>query len=43
MRGFFAENGVILKETYAYSIDDRPVWVKNHETDEYERNTGQVI
>ena len=43
MRDFFTENGVTLKATYAYSIDDRPIYIKDPITEEYLPNTGQVI
>jgi hypothetical protein len=43
MKPFFLENGVVLKPLYAYSIDDKPVYFRNSETDEIELNTGQVI
>jgi hypothetical protein len=43
MTPFFLENGVVLKPLYAYAIDDRPVWAKDQVTEEYVRNTGQVI
>ena len=43
MTGFFAENGVVLQPTYRYSIDDRPIYRRDPDTEEYLPNTGQVI
>lgn len=40
---FFGENGVKLKAVYAYSIDDRPLYVVDAVTGDYTRNTGEVI
>lgn len=40
---FFSGNGVVLKPTFSYSIDDKPVWYKDPETSELLLNTGQVV
>ncbi len=40
---FFGDAGVVLQPAYAYSIDDRPLYVADAVTGEYTKNTGQVI
>lgn len=43
LTSFFALGGVVLKPTYAYSIDDRPVYVSDPVTEEYLKNNGEVV
>ena len=43
MKPFFLENGVVLRETFAYSEDDKPLWAWDEITEMYVRNFSEVL
>lgn len=43
LRPFFESYGVELHATYTYSINDRPVFVKDDITGEIRPNRGEVL